>query len=207
MRVLVADDHSLFLEGITLILRSVFERVEIIQVQSWPEVHKLLYRQPHWDLLLLDLFMPTRSHWKQELDAISAMLSQDANVCVVSASCDPQHIQTVFKAGIRGYLPKTSNLQELKTALQKVSSGQIYIPEQCWQTQKINRSIKITNRQQEILNLVASGKSNKQIANSLGLTEGTIKRHMYNIFQIFNVTNRVEAIDYARNTGILSKWG
>lgn len=78
------------------------------------------------------------------------------------------------------------------------------MPSSVWGiSEKTNGQILVTERQKQVLNLLALGKSNKQIAQQLGVSESTIKRHVYNMYKIMSVNNRVEAIDYARQRGLI----
>lgn len=214
MRVLLADDHGLFREGIALALDALFSDLDLTQVESWMSVHTTISQQKQWDLMLLDLFMPSQHGWENELKLLASSLDHPSNICVVSASSEPQHIQLAFRLGAQGYLPKSSHLKEFKKALQKVAAGRTYVPPECWQTEftqeatqlepSILSSPVMTRRQKEIINMLAAGKTNKQIAHHLGVAESTIKRHIYNIFQLFSVSNRTAAVDYARQQGILN---
>ena len=208
MRILLADDHDLFREGFALVIHTLFPEIKVIeQVQSWQTLRVAIRRQS-WDLIILDLCMPTeQQRWDLEIEQLCAMrgtTKQILNICVVTSSTSARDMQLSFQLGVRGYFSKLSDLEEVKNALQKVLAGQVYMPNSVWGiSDKTNGQILVTERQKQVLNLLALGKSNKQIAQQLGVSESTIKRHVYNMYKIMAVNNRVEAIDYARQRGLI----
>lgn len=207
MRILLADDHDLFREGFALVIQTLFPHISIIeQVASWQMLRNAVQQQA-WDLIILDVCMPSEQSWERELErlyAVHGTLKQILNICVVTSSTSARDMQLSFQLGVRGYFSKTSDLEEVKTALQKVLVGQVYMPSSVWGiSEKNNSQILVTERQKQVLNLLALGKSNKQIAQQLGVSESTIKRHVYNMYKIMAVNNRVGAIDYARQQGLI----
>ncbi|WP_020394845.1 response regulator transcription factor [Thiolinea disciformis] len=207
MRLLLADDHGLFREGFALVIQTLFPSVETTQVASWQTLQNTLNQQS-FDLIILDLFMPGRHSWEKELTLLMTQQDPPIPICIISASNSRHDIQMAFEIGVQGYISKVSEIDEVKTALSKIMSGQVYVPPSLWSS---NSSLKvvggaslITKRQQEVLGLLATGKSNRQIATRLGLSESTVKRHVYNIFKVLEANNRVEAIDCARQRGILT---
>ena len=208
MRVLLADDHDLFREGFALVIQTLFPQIQVIeQVASWQTL-RVAAQQQVWDLIILDLCMPSDQRWDVELEQLCVIqqgtTKQILNICVVTSSTSTRDMQLSFQLGVRGYFSKISDLQEVKTALHKVLAGQVYMPSSVWGiSEKTNGQILVTERQKQVLNLLALGKSNKQIAQQLGVSESTIKRHVYNMYKIMSVNNRVEAIDYARQRGLI----
>lgn len=207
MRLLLADDHGLFREGFALVIQTLFPGVHIKQVDNWQAIHNTLEQQS-FDLILLDLFMPRRHTWEKELSLLVTAQTPPIPVCIISASNSRHDIQMAFEIGVQGYISKVSELDEVKAALAKVMNGHVYVPASLWATpapfKVVGGASLITKRQQEVLGLLATGKSNRQIATQLGLSESTVKRHVYNIFKILEANNRVEAIDCARQRGILT---
>ena len=207
MRILLADDHDLFREGFALVIQTLFPQIKVIeQVPSWQALQTAA-QQHTWDLIILDVCMPTEQRWDVELEQLCAIhgnTKKILNICVVTSSTSARDMQLSFQLGVRGYFSKISDLQEVKTALHKVLAGQVYMPSSVWGiSEKTNGQILVTERQKQVLNLLALGKSNKQIAQQLGVSESTIKRHVYNMYKIMSVNNRVEAIDYARQRGLI----
>lgn len=119
-----------------------------------------------------------------------------------------EHICKLFlNWGVKGYLCKTINMEAISQAFKIISLGEIYFPPSGWsktkQTHAKKKSHQITLRQQDVLNLLASGYSNKAIADKLLLKESTVKRHLYNLYQSLGVKNRVEALQFAHQQGLV----
>lgn len=206
MNILLADDHTLFRESLTVVLETTFPGSSITSIESWSEVLSCTDSR-HYDLLLLDLFMSDvdSNCWSSSLGRV--VESQNGAVCVISASNNRAHIQSAFRLGVNGYLCKTSTLQQMKQALQQISEGKTYLPEQMWDnksySKKSENSPKLTWRQREIMELVVEGNSNKLIARKLGLAESTVKRHVYNIYRALGAKNRADAIRLAQLENLL----
>ncbi|MEY3219629.1 MAG: hypothetical protein RIT27_986 [Pseudomonadota bacterium] len=201
MHILLADDHALFRQGLVMLIEATFSNCSITECTNWEEVYQL-FSSNHFDLVLLDIFMPRQHHWEEELETL-IHLNSNIPICMISASSETEHIQTAFQLGVKGYLCKTAEPQEITRALLEISRGNEYFPLQL--QSHLNQTIyDLTLRQQEILKLMANGQCNKSIARQLNISESTVKRHLYNTYQILNAHNRVEAIEIARQKGLLS---
>ncbi len=206
MRLLLADDHALFSVGLAMILDTIiFPSSEVVQVRSWTEASSFI-KNDNFDLILVDLFMPGKSNWKDELAGVVAA-AKSTPVCVISSSSSQDNVRAVFELGAQGFLHKSVHPDKMRDALTKVLSGKIYFPKRLDMPSTVGGSIPkyslVTARQQEILFLLAEGKSNQQIADMLNLQESTVKRHVYNICKILEVKNRGEAVHVARQMGLL----
>ncbi|WP_028488705.1 LuxR C-terminal-related transcriptional regulator [Thiothrix lacustris] len=203
MNILLADDHALFREGMALLLNQLFPQAMIIHANSWVEVHQVIH-QYTLSLALLDLSMPGQQAWEEELTDVMSVVTGVA--CIVSGSSSQEHIKTAFGMGVKGYIPKTMAMADMVSALQCLMAGGIYLPDKVWlQTTDFDTSSLLTWRQRELLTFLAQGKSNKQMATLLTLTEGTVKRHLHNIFRILDANNRLEAVNIARERNLLLK--
>lgn len=201
---LLADDHIIFRQGLMLLLTDWFPDVQWHQASNWYETQQILL-QTHINLALLDLHMPGNHPWPNEIKRLSSQFP-DLPICVLSATTTPEVIQTAFSLGIKGYIPKLADAKEVQHAISAVSSGKSYIPVKFWETaqsRNVFDKTVLTQRQQSIMQMLAQGNSNKQIGAELQLTESTVKRHIYNIFQALGVKNRVEAITTARQRGLI----
>jgi DNA-binding NarL/FixJ family response regulator len=194
MNILLADDHALFRQGLWMIIEEIFPTCSLYQCESWEDIPQNI----SFDLMLLDIFMPRKHTWEEKLAQL-AQHNSNTSICIISASSEIEHIQTAFQLGAKGYICKTTEPSEMMNALLEISQGNIYFPPQLQPSFNT-----LTLRQQEILKLMANGKCNKLIARQLHLSESTVKRHIYNICQILNTHNRVEAIEAARQQGLLS---
>ncbi len=203
MQVLIADDHAIFREGLIMLLGSHFPNIQWHQASSWYETWKMLECSPV-SLALLDLNMPSQNPWPGELRKLGRKFS-NIDLCVVSATTDPEVIQSVFTLGVKGYIPKLVDTAELLKAFSHVMAGNTYLPPELWTAPQpqLHRHSLLSRRQQNIMQLVSEGHNNKQISLKLELAESTVKRHIYNIFQILDVNNRVAAIQTARQRGLI----
>jgi DNA-binding NarL/FixJ family response regulator len=199
MHILIADDHVLFRQALIMVTETVFPSCSITQCGNWKDVRQLCLRD-NFDLALFDIFMLSKHSWEHELKII---IKQYPNllICMISSSSEQIHIETAFKLGAKGYLCKTAIIEEVKQALLTVSQGELYIPLQSWQY--VGNTLGLTHRQQEILKLMAQGKSAKVIARELQVSDNTVKSHIATIYRVLNVTNRIEAINIARQRGLL----
>lgn len=210
-RVVVADDHALVRGGLAQLVKLVEENVEIFETNDFGQTLEILSNTPMIDLLLLDLLMPGMED-QEGIDHICKKWP-DIPVIVISAKENAAVIRNALSAGAMGYIPKTSSPEVMMSAIKLVLSGGVYVPPNILgaglnsqgsfygsdSISTINSSIEVsynqlTDRQQEVLDLMAFGKSNKDIANNLGLTTGTVKMHISRIFKTLNVQNRTEAV-------------
>lgn len=205
MQVVLADDHMLFRESFALVLQRMLPTALITQVGDWDAL-KTHTEQVEADLLLIDLFMPGKNGWEASLAQLFEHNS--CTVCIISASTDRDNVKKAFEMGVRGYIFKTASIDEMEQAIQQICAGKIYLPSFVWEKPAPKRvgknSSTITARQKNVLELLASGESNKDIALQLGLTDSTVKRHVYNIFVKLKAKNRTEAVKLARQQGLLS---
>ncbi|WP_142848803.1 response regulator transcription factor [Telmatospirillum sp. J64-1] len=207
MVVLIADDHALFRYGIKLALESLYNDVTIIQASGADEARKLAHETEGLDLILLDLQMPGLngiSELKQYIDTLP-----DVPVVIVSGSRQRSTIRAAIDAGARGFILKSSNGEILKHVLPLVLSGELYIPAQAVAAEELEAEYEgspleessdfnpdfksLTPRETQVLKLLTLGYSNKEIARSLGMLEGTVKVHVKSIMKKLGVNNRTQA--------------
>ena len=204
--ILIADDHELLREGLVLTLAGHDPRSRFSQCGTWAAVH-LSVAARHFDLILADLFMPRRHAWEDEL-ALLLDAAADTPVCILSASAEPVHIRTAAAAGVRAYLTKTLDATEILAVLDRVLAGERVFPfsdETCAAPVERAFAPRLTTRQRQVLERIAAGASNREIATALDLTEHTVKRHVYNLCRLLGADNRVRALALARANGILAR--
>lgn len=222
MKILIADDHELFLKGLEMILVDYAKDAEILSAKDYSQLFDFISKTKNFDLILTDLAMPG-AHW---LEAIGKMHHElpDTPIIILSAVFDKEIVQKTLDIGAAGYIPKTSSREVIISAVNLVLSGGVYIPaellresnqseldilrsvEKLSENGDPNKNAKILSpRQIDVLKLIASGKSNKQIAFELGLTEGTVKLHVTAILRLLGVYNRTGAVSAATHLGILKK--
>ena len=201
-RVLIADDHPLFRAALVQTLADCLDDVAIIEAKDLPEVFAQLADVDDIDLVLLDLHMPGN----QGLGGLAQIRCQHPAVAVVvvSANEDPVVIRRALDHGAAGFIPKSSDLSELSEALAAVFDCQEWVPKRLQRAVSevvINdegddmaaRVARLTPQQLRVLEMVAEGQLNKQIADQLGIQIRTVKAHMSEIFHKLKVRNRTQA--------------
>jgi len=207
MKILHADDHPMFREGLRFFLQLLGTQVTVLEAGNLRAALDKLALEWPVDLLLLDLQMPGMSEVEGFLAIRRAYPTLP--VVIVSGVNDPQIIRTLLDGGARGYIPKFTGSEQLMDALRRVLNGEIYVPDAVFLPQSQpagnGESAPLTSRQLQILPLLAEGMPNKRIADALGLTEGTVKQHLKDLFRRLNAKNRTQAVREARRLGLLPK--
>ena len=211
MRVLVADDHSLFRDGIISLLEAAgFEVVGQVG-DGQAAVEAVLRLRP--DLVLMDITMP-RMSGLEALRAIKRM-SPETQVVMLTVSDDDADLFEAIKSGASGYLLKSLNAEEFLTMLDGLQRGEAAMTRKTTarliqgltsspsRSQQSGPAPRLTKREIELLRLVAEGMSNKAIAHALSVSENTVKYHMKNILQKLDAQNRTEAVTHAIRAGLL----
>lgn len=206
MKILHADDHPMFREGLRFFLQLLDTQVTVLEASNAKATLDKLALEWPVDLLLLDLQMPGMG----ELEGFLAIRKSypALPVVIVSGIRDPQMIRTLLDAGARGYIPKFAGSEQLLDALRRVLGGEVYLPDAVFlppplSSSNSGESAPLTSRQLQILPLLAEGMPNKRIADVLGLTEGTVKQHLKDLFRRLNASNRTQAVREARRLGLL----
>lgn len=209
MRVLVADDHSLFRDGIVSLLEAAGFDV-VGQVGNGQEtIHEAQRLKP--DVILMDISMP-------EMNGLTALRRlreelPDVHVVMLTVSDDDADLLEAIQAGASGYLLKSLSAEMFLDLLHGLERGEAAISGQT--TARLLKGIgaqtrskrepydSLTSRELGLLHLVAEGLSNRAIAQELTISENTVKYHMKNIFQKLQAQNRTEAVTIALQAGIL----
>ncbi len=217
MKILIIDDHQLFLDGISLVVQRLQDGVQLLPEADPLKAMRLLETNADIELVLLDINMP-------RMNGIAFMAGlQEQNyttpVVVVSATESVDDVVKVLEAGAVGFIPKSHGAEAMLSALQQVMAGDIYIPVDLQtpvarlQAQR-NKStlssdesgtnnVGVTRRQREVLKLVAQGHSNKDVALVLSLTEHTVKSHMSALFRLLHAKSRSECVQNAYKIGLI----
>jgi DNA-binding NarL/FixJ family response regulator len=193
--VLIADDHPLYCDALRAIVPRACPGADIGEANSQEEVLAAVTGSKVFDLVLLDLNLPGA----QGLSCLEALtqLAPDTPIVVISAVGDPKIIQDVIMGGANAFVPKSASAQVLISALRVVLAGGTYIPAGVLAAMRMHDSAPgwddLTSRQRRVLELLATGLSNKHIARALEISEITVKAHVSAIFRKLAVTNRVQA--------------
>lgn len=220
MRILIADDHELFLKGLEFILSDLDSNIEIIKAKDYTEIFEIIGRDKNFNLVLTDLAMPG-AQWLEAIKRIHEALPETP-IIILSAVFDREIVQKTIETGVSGYISKTSSNAVILSAINLVMSGGMYIPPELMskdieqnydilkpqenpdEKEEPSDNLKIlTPRQISVLKCIAKGYSNKQIAYDLGLTEGTVKLHVTAILKLLNVYNRTGAVMEAARLGLI----
>ena len=206
IRILLADDHPLFREGVKPVLLKLDRRVTLIEAHDYPSAFAAMHRAREVDLALLDLFMPGMSG----LEGVSRFRAAfpDIPVVVLSASEQTEDIKKLLAAGALGYITKASPSDVILSALQQVLAGTVYVPPSLQEftndaeAPAAVQSGALTSRQLQVMREMAKGRSNRQIGETLQVTEGTVKLHVAAIFRLLKVNNRTEAVLVIQKMGL-----
>ena len=196
IRILLADDHRLILEATRLALGQAEDMEVVGEATSGSQVLPMI-GQTNPDLVLLDVRMP-------EMDGLTCLdrirkQHPDVAVVMLSAYDDPETVASALARGAKSFIMKMIDPYDLPSALRLVVQGAVYSPvigtepEHDGEAQKAG----LTPSEQRVLESLARGLSNKEIARELWLTQQTVKFHLTNIYRRLEVTNRTEAVRYA----------
>lgn len=215
MKILVADDHRLIREGVKPLLRQIDATAEVLEAWDAATLWDAVRRHPVLDLALVDLDMPGMqgvSGLGELRDAFPSL-----PIVVVTGSEDPATARELLRIGVLGYIPKSSSSSVMTHAIQLVLAGGQYLPSLILAgTAEVEHPVtrpagaaaesggapegrRLSPRQLDVLRLLAEGQSNKMIARALGVSLGTVKTHLVQIFQILGVRNRTAAVLAARD--------
>ena len=201
IRILVVDDHILLRQGITGIVAPEQDMEVVGEAENGADAIAQFDRlRP--DITLMDLQMPVLPG----IEAITMIRAQAPNANIVVLTTYHGDVQAVraLKAGARGYLLKSSLIDELLTAIRTVHAGRRYIPADVAQDIAIHAAEEpLSVREIDILRLVADGQANKVVARELSVSEQTVKAHLRTIFQKLGVGDRTQAVTTALRRGII----
>jgi DNA-binding NarL/FixJ family response regulator len=211
MKILIADDHELFRDGLRHVLSQLGEPLAVVEACDFEQALTAARTDAEIDLVLLDLTMPG-AEWSEGLRQIREALPGKP-VIILSAADDRRHVLQAVNLGAAGFIPKSSPSRVMLSALRLVLSGGVYLPpaliEQpgspadTFSPVAAEQAIAfLTPRQREVLALLGQGKSNKEIARSLELAEGTVKLHVTAILKALGVNNRTRAVVAASQMGL-----
>jgi len=213
VRILIADDHALFRDGLRSLLQS--QGHEIVGEASNGKVAIELAKQLRPDLVLMDVSMPL-------LDGVSATREltaalPDVKVIILTASEENDTLFDAIKAGAQGYLLKNLEADEFFSMLDRASNGEPALTPALARKllQEFARPVAaeagaepdaLTEREREVLELMVEGvTANRKLAKRLGLSENTVKFHVRNILDKLHLNNRAQAVGYALRHGIVDR--
>ena len=212
LRVLVVDDHRLFRQGLISLMET---RPDLVQVIGEAETGREAVMETHRlkpDAILMDIFMP-HGDGLQAVKKIRRSMPEVAIVMLTSSDMD-EHLYEAVSLGVSGYLLKNLDAEKLFELMEGVSRGEAALtrPMAARLLKRVaNRSVTresgreaLTQREVEVLRLVAQGASNPQIAEELTISINTVKSHLRNILDKLQLENRTQAATYAIQSGLIS---
>ena len=214
MKYLIVDDHALITGALSLMLEDRDPEAEVHTAGTAREAVDLVSREGDADLLILDLSMPdvTGTELMEEIVRMQPMLK----ILVVSGLADQESIMRVLQLGAAGFVPKSLDTEMLGNAIDFVLKGGVFIPSKLLtESQRVGfftrtaahlkasaeEPVHLTERQKDVLALLAQGAPIKRICRELDLSEGTVKTHVAAIYRAFGASNRTEALLAARRAG------
>ncbi|HEY9163735.1 MAG TPA: response regulator transcription factor [Magnetovibrio sp.] len=202
MDIVIADDHSLVREGLAAVLEQQNAFSSVLAAGTLDELKSVLDHNPGVGIVLLDLNMPGMND-VQSLEELQECYPT-TSFAILSATEVASVARRMLEAGAVGYIPKSANNTLLISALHLILSGNVYVPPFAMNGHKRRAKcpVELTDRQMEVLQLMAQGHSNKEIGRILDLSESTVKTHTSTILKIFGVDNRTKAIREAIRLGL-----
>lgn len=201
IRVLIVDDHSVVRRGLAAIIDMEEDAVVVGQAGDGTEAIDL-WRNLHPDVVLMDLRMPGMDG----VEAIRRIRSEDAEagIIVLTTFDHDEDIYAGLRAGAKAYLLKDVEPEELFRCIRAVHAGEAYLqPKVAAKLAQRVQEEPLTEREEQILKLLAEGKSNRAIGEVLHISESTVKSHMKSLFVKLDVTSRAEAISLAARRGLV----
>ncbi len=211
--VLLVDDHNIVRQGLKALLATERDIAVVAEAQSGREaVHLVIKHRPA--VVLMDLAMPLLNGWEATRQILKAVPS--ARIIVLSTYDDEEHIRLAIGAGAAGYLIKQTAATDLIKAIREVRSGNAFfsptiaarIREQtCRAVSQYESSLptakELTSREAEVLQLIAEGFANKQIAGELGLSVKTVEKHRQGVMNKLNIHDTAGLVRYAVSKGFI----
>ena len=200
IRILLVDDHSLMRMGLASAANNEPDMAVVAEAEDGIEAIEA-YREHQPDVVIVDLRMPKRNG----IETIATLRRAfgAVRILVLSNYGSGDDVAAAIQAGALGYVGKDMPLEGLLDAIRRVHAGEQSIPAEVAHRMASRMLSQLSNREVEVLALIAKGKSNKEIAGALHLVEGTVKIHVTNILSKLGVADRTQAVLVAVKRGIL----
>ena len=210
MRVLIVDDHPIARQGLGTLVRDAFRVERVIEVENAHDALLAAKREAP-GLMLLDLHMPGLPHTSVLCTQLRLAVPR-ARIAIITAFDEPESVKRCFAAGADAFLLKDTSLLDLRQALRAVVSGRQVIDPRVARTLATEHvrslrgeaaTIELTQRERQVLELLAQGCSNRMIAERLFIAETTVKGYVSNLLDKLHVTSRLQAVVRASEAGLL----
>ncbi len=205
MKILVIDDHALVREGLCQVLKGLDESVVVLQAGTCTQGFAIAHDHPDLDLVLLDYHLPDMTG----LVALEVFGTRHPELPIVmlSGSANIQIMHHVLQAGASGFVTKSGLSDELLMAVRIVLAGGEYLPPAFGEPVNVQNTVEpgalpaLTQRQDLVLRELLDGRSNREIADTLSISDETVKSHVAAILRHFDVQNRTQAVVAAARRG------
>jgi two-component system, NarL family, invasion response regulator UvrY len=207
-KILLVDDHSVVRQGLKQILTETWRTARFGEASTASEAHQRV-QEEDWDLVILDITMPGRSGFEtlKQLKEVRPNIP----VLILSVHADNQYVKWGLKSGAAGYVTKDSAPEELTTAVRKLLAGQRYISPALAERMAWDAAVgderapheRLSDRELQVLRLIASGKTVTQIAEHLTLSVKTISTYRARILEKMEMETTAELIHYAVRNGLV----
>lgn len=204
IRVLIVDDHTVVRKGLIALLSAPKYGIEVVgEAQDGTRVLAKV-RELNPDVILMDLFMPGMDG--VETTRLVRQEFPKARILILTSSGEQAQVSRAVKAGALGYILKDASPDELVNAISSVDYAQFSLPQELAQQLLLSEEIsahtpdvvELTEREKDVMRLIAEGMSNKQIASALSISTTTVRTHVSNILRKLDLENRTQIALYAR---------
>lgn len=192
-RILVIDDHQIYLDGLEMLISQYFDDVEIDKASDLDQIKDLIAKHGFFDLILLDLQLVGETGF----DVCQLPELSQQPIAILSASEQPNDIAQAKALGLLGYIHKTSDNHSLLHSIEQLLQGERVYPDH------IKSTFNLTPRQLDVLKLLSQGYPNKVICRELNLSEATVKTHLRALYNILDVHTRLQCVNAAREHNLI----
>ena len=203
IRVIIADDHPVVRAGLAAMLRSQKDIKVVAEATDGEEVCEL-YDQLSPDVLMLDLRMPKKDGLQVVTELMSRAGVPKPRIIVMTTYESEEDVRRALRAGAKGYLVKGADAEQIRQAVRKVAAGEALFPPEI--ASKLAASMthpELSERELQVLQYIANGRSNKEIGTILYISENTVKGHVKSILTKLDAMGRTEAIAIATKRGLI----
>lgn len=200
MNILLVDDHALFREGFKLLLGRLWTDAPRVVEAGSAEAGLAAAEEQDFDLVFLDFGLPGLDG----LDGLRAFRKRCPETCLVvlSAVDGAEVVRQALLYGAQGYIPKATSPEAMQEALRQILDGKVYAPPSAGPAGGERLDQALTARQVEVLAELCAGRSNREIAEQLGMSENTVRVHVSALFRQLGVRSRTEAVLLAKRKGL-----